>query len=164
MCRALARPSLECWSSLPPSPGAERRAFGGGTSWSNTDAIEVNPGRAVSGQSNAYMWLDSVRLSNSQTTEHLTLGPGAIGPPLQTTRLRQRTINASTYAVTDRWFHYDQVGSILRETDANGDASDEHHQDAFGNTQGDWEDGLLGGDALGWHHNSKEREGDVGLV
>jgi len=103
------------WVRFERNIEADFEALSGGTSWSNTDAIEVNPGRAVSGQSNAYMWLDSVRFSNSQTTEHLTLGPGAIGQIL-----RQRTINASTYAVTDRWFHYDQVGSVMHESDANG--------------------------------------------
>jgi hypothetical protein len=49
--------------------------------------------------------------------------------------LRNRTINASTGVKTERWFHYDQVGSVISESDASGALEQTHHQDAFGNTQ-----------------------------
>jgi RHS repeat-associated protein len=78
--------------------------------------------------------------------------------------LRNRTINPSTGVATDRWFHYDQVGSVLSESDAAGALEQTHHQDAFGNTQAAWQTGLWGGDRAGWHHNTKELDGDTGLV
>jgi RHS repeat-associated protein len=78
--------------------------------------------------------------------------------------LRNRTINASTGVKTERWFHYDQVGSVISESDASGALEQTHHQDAFGNTQTAWQTGLWGGDRAGWHHNTKELDGDTGLV
>jgi RHS repeat-associated protein len=78
--------------------------------------------------------------------------------------LRNRTIKPSTGVATDRWFHYDQVGSVLSESDAAGALAQTHHQDAFGNTQAAWQTGLWGGDRAGWHHNTKELDGDTGLV
>jgi RHS repeat-associated protein len=78
--------------------------------------------------------------------------------------LRNRTTNPSTGVATDRWFHYDQVGSVLSESDASGAPAQTHHQDAFGNTQAAWQTGLWGGDRAGWHHNTKELDGDTGLV
>lgn len=78
--------------------------------------------------------------------------------------LRNRTINASTGVRSDRWFHYDQVGSVISESDAAGALAQTHHQDAFGNTQAAWQTGLWGGDRAGWHHNTKELDGDTGLV
>jgi RHS repeat-associated protein len=78
--------------------------------------------------------------------------------------LRNRTTNPSTGVATDRWFHYDQVGSVLSESDAAGALAQTHHQDAFGNTQAAWQTGLWGGDRAGWHHNTKELDGDTGLV
>jgi RHS repeat-associated protein len=78
--------------------------------------------------------------------------------------LRNRTTSPSTGVATDRWFHYDQVGSVLSESDAAGALAQTHHQDAFGNTQAAWQTGLWGGDRAGWHHNTKELDGDTGLV
>jgi RHS repeat-associated protein len=78
--------------------------------------------------------------------------------------LRNRTTSPSTGVATDRWFHYDQVGSVIAESDAAGALAQTHHQDAFGNTQAAWQTGLWGGDRAGWHHNTKELDGDTGLV
>jgi RHS repeat-associated protein len=78
--------------------------------------------------------------------------------------LRNRTTSPSTGVATDRWFHYDQVGSVLSESNAAGALTQTHHQDAFGNTQAAWQTGLWGGDRAGWHHNTKELDGDTGLV
>jgi RHS repeat-associated protein len=105
------------------------------------------------------MWIDDLSFSNSLTIEHNTLGVGSIGHIL-----RNRSTSASTCAATDRWFHYDQVGSVMAESDASGALVQTHYQDAFGNSQASWSTGLWGGDKPGWHHNSKEYDGDVGLV
>jgi hypothetical protein len=105
------------------------------------------------------MWIDDLSFSNSLTVEHNTLGGGVIGHIL-----RNRSTNASTYAATDRWFHYDQVGSVMSESDATGALAQIHCQDAFGNSQASWSTGLWGGDKPGWHHNTKEYDGDIGLV
>ncbi len=105
------------------------------------------------------MWIDDLSFSNSLTIEHNTLGGGVIGHIL-----RNRSTNASTYAATDRWFHYDQVGSVMSESDATGALAQTHYQDAFGNSQASWSTGLWGGDKTGWHHNTKEHDGDIGLV
>jgi RHS repeat-associated protein len=62
------------------------------------------------------------------------------------------------------WLHYDQVGSVLSESDADGDLVATHYQDAFGVRQADWETGLPGGTREGWAHNTKEIDGDTGLM
>jgi RHS repeat-associated protein len=105
------------------------------------------------------MWIDDLSFSNSLTVEHNTLGGGSIGHIL-----RNRSTSASTYAATDRWFHYDQVGSVMAESDAAGTLAQTHYQDAFGNSQATWSTGLWGGDKPGWHHNTKAYDGDIGLV
>ncbi len=57
-----------------------------------------------------------------------TLGPGVVGH-----LLHARTISPVTFVAVDRWFAYDQVGSILAETDADGELAATHHADAWGN-------------------------------
>ena len=111
------------------------------------------------GATSPKLWIDDVSFSNSLTVEHNTLGGGSISHIL-----RNRSTNASTYAATDRWFHYDQVGSVMSESDAAGVLAQAHYQDAFGNTQASWSTGLWGGDKEGWHHNSKEFDNECALV
>jgi RHS repeat-associated protein len=109
---------------------------------------------------NAYtedLLLDDVRFSNAVTVEHNTLGPGVIGHVL-----RHTTTDPATYARAHRWFHFDQVGSVLAATDASGAVALRHDQDAFGNTLSSWQTGLVGGHRPGWHHNTKEFDGDLG--
>ncbi len=105
------------------------------------------------------MWIDDLSFSNSLTVEHNTLGGGVIGHIL-----RNRSTNTSTYAATDRWFHYDQAGGVMSESDATGALAQTHYQDAFGNSQASWSTGLWGGDRPGWHLGTKEYDGDIGLV
>jgi RHS repeat-associated protein len=100
-----------------------------------------------------------MHFSNTVTVEQNVLGAGVVGHIL-----RNRSINKLTGATADRWFHYDQVGSVISESDASGLMAQAHHQDAFGNTQAAWNTGLWGGDKPGWHHNTKEYDGDTGLV
>ncbi|MDX2176852.1 MAG: RHS repeat-associated core domain-containing protein [Candidatus Sumerlaeia bacterium] len=100
-----------------------------------------------------------MRFTNAMTTEHLTLGPGVIGHIW-----RQRSTDVATYAATDRWFHYDQVGSVLSESGSAGTLAQRHEQDAFGNTVASWQSYTWGGGQPGWHHNSKEYDGELGLV
>ncbi|MBI5155588.1 hypothetical protein HZA57_10165 [Candidatus Poribacteria bacterium] len=73
----------------------------GGPAWTDVDGVCIRVG-------NSNYRVDEIRLSNSMTLEHNTLAPGVIGHIA-----RHRTINSSTYAVTDRYFHYDQVGSVV---------------------------------------------------
>lgn len=105
------------------------------------------------------MLAGELSFSNSITIQRNTLGPGAVGHIL-----RSRTISPTTYTATDRWFAYDQVGSVLAETDANGDVAAVHHSDAWGNRLGDWETGVWGGQRSGWAHNTKEIDGLTDLT
>ncbi|MDX2175031.1 MAG: hypothetical protein SF028_01025 [Candidatus Sumerlaeia bacterium] len=114
---------------------------------------------AAYGSSSQHLYIDDVRFTNAMTTEHLTLGPGVIGHIW-----RQRSTDIATYAATDRWFHYDQVGSVLSESSSAGTLAQRHEQDAFGNTVANWQSYTWGGDQAGWHHNSKEYDGELGLV
>jgi len=77
--------------------------------------------------------------------------------------LRQRTIRTSTYAATDRWFHYDRVGSVLSVSDGDGDLAVTHQQDAFGNVIASWSGGEWESDAGGWHQHTLARDADVEL-
>jgi len=84
--------------------------------------------------------------------------------PVVTQRDRQPTRRALG---RDRWFHYDQVSSVIARTGgASGSSALQEtiHQDAFGNTQASWSTGLWGGAREGWHHNAKDYDGDSGLV
>lgn len=121
------------------------------------------PGKSISIVKGASGWgtfsMDDLRFSNSLTAEHNVLAGGVVGHIL-----RNRVTNPISYAPTDRWFHYDQVGSVIAESDASGALVQTHHQDAFGNTQVAWNTGLWGGDRPGWHHNTKELDGETGLV
>ena len=78
--------------------------------------------------------------------------------------LRTRSTNPTSYVQTDTYFHFDQVGLVMAETNAAGALSQTHHQEAFGQTLASWQTGLVGGDRAGLHHNTKEFDGDVGLV
>lgn len=102
--------------------------------------------------------VDDVRFSNSMTVENNTLGLDVVGHILH-----NRQIDPSTYASTDRWFNYDQVGSVISEGNNLGDITQLHQQDAFGNTQSGWSAGLWGGDEAGWHHNSTAFDPEVSL-
>ena len=124
----------------------------------------LTPGVTYTSTTNMYasgqaFRIDDLRFSNCLTVEHNVFGGGVVGHIL-----RNRTTNASTGVATDRWFHCDQVGSVISESDAAGVLAQTHHQDAFGNTQAAWQTGLWGGDKPGWHHNTKEYDGDTGLV
>jgi RHS repeat-associated protein len=122
------------------------------------------PGVTFTSTNSVSVWssgcrLDDMHFSNNVTVEQNVLGTGVVGHIL-----RNRSINKLTGATADRWFHYDQVGSVISESDASGLLAQTHHQDAFGNTQAAWNTGLWGGDKPGWHHNTKEYDGDTGLV
>jgi RHS repeat-associated protein len=99
------------------------------------------------------------RSSNSITVEHNTLGGGAIGHIV-----RNRTVAPDSAVFEDKWFHYDQVGSVLSESDKDGQLAVMHYQDAFGVRQADWETGIPGGVREGWAHNTKELDPDTGLM
>jgi RHS repeat-associated protein len=79
-------------------------------------------------------------------------------------RVSNRRVEHDTAVLTDTWFHYDQVGSVLSESDASGNLVATHYQDAFGVRQADWETGLPGGVGEGWAHNTKELDGGTGLM
>jgi RHS repeat-associated protein len=106
---------------------------------------------------------DDMRFSNSLTVEHNVLGPGSIGH-----LLRNSTFSTTTHARTDSWFHYDQVGSVVaRSDDAASPALTNLYSDAWGNrmssyTTGEWTSTWASRD--GWGHNTKEYDGDAGLV
>src|SRR5690606_29632716 len=105
------------------------------------------------------MQIKDIKFSNSITVEHNTLGGGAIGHIV-----RNRQVASDTAVLTDTWFHYDQVGSVLSESDKDGQLVATHYQDAFGVRQADWETGLPGGTREGWAHNTKEIDGGTGLM
>ena len=98
---------------------------------------------------------------NSRTIEHNTLSGGSIA--------RSRSINISGIkpVATDKWLHYDQVGSVMLATNASAAVADTRHADAFGNemaswTSGAWTDSLA--ERSGRGHNTKELDSDTGLV
>ncbi len=72
-------------------------------------------------------------------------------------------IDNSTYAATDSWFHYDQVGSVMDVTVSSADDT-QLYQDAWGNPMPDWTSGHWQTGVDRWGHNSKEVDGDTGLV
>lgn len=109
--------------------------------------------------SEGHMWLDDLSFSNSMTVEKNILGGGSVAQIL-----RNRITNPSDYTLLDRWFHYDQVGSVIAESDSSGANVETHHQNGFGNTLLAWETGIAGGDSNGWHHNTKEYDMDTHLV
>ena len=84
--------------------------------------------------------------------------------PVVTQRDRQPTRRALG---KDRWFHYDQVGSVMLATNASAAVADTRHADAFGNemaswTSGAWTDSLA--ERSGRGHNTKKLDSDTGLV
>jgi len=120
------------------------------TQWPGESLVRVLGCAVWTGNASYPLYVDDVSFSNSMTTEHNVIGPGVIGHIL-----RNRTTDIATYAATDRWFHYNQVGSVMCETDDNGALAQTHHFDAFGNSLDIWQNGLIGGDRPGWHHNTK---------
>jgi len=143
------------WARFERNIEADWEGVATGVAWQNTDGVAVKPTSTLSYD----FWFDDVRLGNAMTVEHNTLGWGGIAHIL-----RHTEFDTSTGVRTDRWFHYDQVGSVLSESDATGALAQRHDQEAFGNTLASWQTGLIGGDRPGWHHNTKEWDGDVGLV
>jgi hypothetical protein len=72
---------------------------------------------------------------------------------------RSRSINISGIkpVATDKWLHYDQVGSVMLATNASAAVADTRHADAFGNemsswSAGAWTDSLA--ERTGWGHNT----------
>jgi len=129
------------------------------TQWPSENLVRVLGCAVWTGNASYPLYVDDLSFSNSMTAEHNVLGPGVIGHIL-----RNRSTNAATYAATDRWFHFDQVGSVSTESDNTGALAQTHWQDAFGNTLSGWQTATWGGDRPGWHHNSKEYDGDSQLV
>jgi len=129
------------------------------TEWPSENLVRVLGCAAWTGNASYPLYMDDLSFSNSMTTEHNVMGPGVIGHIL-----RNRTTDVATYAATDRWFHYNQVGSVMCETDDTGALAQTHWQDAFGNTLSGWQTATWGGDRPGWHHNTKEFDDDIGLV
>jgi len=126
--------------------------------WPGEALVEVR-GLTLAAYTSSPLLVDDLRFSNAMTTEHVVIAPGSVGHIA-----RQRATNPGTYAHTDRYFHYDQVGSVLCETDSAGALAQTHHQDAFGNTLASWSTGYLGGDTGGFHHNTKEYDVNVEML
>jgi len=141
----------EDWVRFERNVEADFEAYaGGGATWTNTDGLYISWPKSLLSYA---FYVDDLRLSDSLTVEHNTLGPGVIGHIL-----RHTTWDATTLAKTDRWFHYDQVGSVLNESDAAGDDVTRHEQDAFGNVMLTWSGGLWDGGASGWGFQTKKGE------
>jgi RHS repeat-associated protein len=106
-------------------------------------------------------YLDDLRFSNSITVEKNVLAGGSIGHIV-----RNRTVDQATCAATDKWFHYDQAGSVMAVSNASGALLTRIQQDAFGNVLADWMTGQWADNdaSVGWHHNTKEFSGDTGLT
>jgi len=137
------------WMRFERNTEADYEAHAGGASWSDTDGLGFVFGNA---EQSHIVYVDDIRLSDSLTVEHNTLGPGVIGHIM-----RNRTWDAGTLARTDRWFHYDQVGTVISTTDADGAAADMNWFDAFGNRLEDWETGLVASGG-GWGLHTKSRD------
>jgi RHS repeat-associated protein len=130
------------------------------------DIFTFWPGKTiakVTGCSVGNVSLDDMRFSNSLTVEHNVVGPGVIGQIL-----RHCTINPVGYARTDNWFHYDHVGSVVAESSSSTIPSITRiYSDAWGNrmsnwTTGEWTSTWASRD--GWGHNTKNYDGDSGLI
>jgi len=138
------------WTRFERNIEEDFEAVSSGT-WTNTDRLSIKiPGTYGPGDT----WLDDIRLSNSLTSEHNTIGPGAIAHIL-----RHRKINPTTHAVTDRWFHYDQVGSVMNESNSAGTLQTTLHQDAFRNVQSSWDTGLWDAGLCGWNSSRTSFDG-----
>ncbi len=147
----------EEWVRFERNVEADFEAYaGGGATWTDTDGLYIFWPKSLLSYA---FYVDDLRLSDSLTVEHNTLGPGVIGHIL-----RHTTWDATTLAKSDRWFRYDQVGSVMCESDSGGALVDTHFHEAFGNTLAAWTTGLIGGDRAGRHHNTKEFDSDIGLV
>jgi RHS repeat-associated protein len=143
---------LNSWGRIERDLQVDLSAFWPGKTLSKVTGLSVGTGS-----------FDDIRFSNSMTVEHNVLGPGSISHIL-----RNSTFNTTTHARTDSWFHYDQVGSVVaRSDDAVTPALTNLYADAWGNrmssyTTGEWTSTWASRD--GWGHNTKEYDGDSGLV
>ena len=133
------------WQRFERNIEADWEAYSG-ESWLNTDGILVRPDATLSYDIEFSM----IRLSNSLTAEHNVLGPGVIGHIV-----RNRTVGTLYMNATDKYFHYDQVGSVIAVTASNGALSTRRYADSFGNTVSSLTTGLWG-NTSGWGHNTKE--------
>ncbi len=102
----------------------------------------------------------NLRCSNSITVEH----PPSSRLRRTGTRAAAGTSGPAHCNLDEGGFHYDQVGSVLSESDASGNLSAMHYQDAFGVRQEDWATGVPGGTRDGWAHNTKEPDPGTGLL
>jgi RHS repeat-associated protein len=142
---------IDKWARVERDLQADIDAFWTGKTLSKVTGLDMG---AVS--------LDDVRFSNSLTVEHNVLGPGNIGHIL-----RNCTYNTTTHARTDKWFYYDQVGSVVAYTTSNSTipSLSQIYSDSFGNRLSSWQTGewtstWASRDGLG--HNTKEVDGDTG--
>ncbi|MEQ8822187.1 MAG: hypothetical protein RLY93_18280 [Sumerlaeia bacterium] len=142
-------PSCRPHKPPPRDVAADFEAYSSET-WVDTDGLVVRP------QSyDPVLYMDDVRLSNAVTVEHNVIGPGSIAHILRN-RVIQPAV-AALPAVTDSWFHYDQVGSVMTVTNPSGAFSREVYKDAFGNVMDNWATGLWANanGQSGWGHNTK---------
>jgi len=125
------------WRRFERNIEADYELYAGGATWTITDGLIIIPDATYGSYD---MNVDDIRLSDSVTVEHNTLGPGVIGHILRNTTWD----DTSSLAREDKWFHYDQVGSVLSVSDGDGDLAVTHQQDAFGNVIGSWSGGEWG--------------------
>jgi len=145
------------WRRFERNIEADYELYAGGATWTNTDGLIIIPDATYGSYD---MNVDDIRLSDSVTVEHNTLGPGVIGHILRNTTWD----DTSSLAREDKWFHYDQVGSVLSVSDDNGDLAETHQQDAFGNVMASWSGGEWDADAHGWHLNSKQNSNSLSYM
>jgi len=123
------------WHRFERNIEADYELYAGGATWTNTDGLIIIPDATYGSYD---MNVDDIRLSDSVTVEHNTLGPGVIGHILRNTTWD----DTSSLAREDKWFHYDHTGSVTSETNTGGVLESTVSQDAFGNQQPSWESGL----------------------
>ncbi|MDK2973486.1 MAG: hypothetical protein PWP23_3241 [Candidatus Sumerlaeota bacterium] len=102
--------------------------------------------------------MDGLSFSNSLTVQRNVLQPGVIGHIVAS-----RDTDTATSAETVRHPHYDQVGTVMGWSNAAGTSFAASHSDTWGNALASWTTGRWAS-ADGWLHNTKETDGDLGLV
>ncbi len=104
---------------------------------------------SVSGQ---WMKIDDLRLTNSLTTVHNSLGGGSIGQIVSA----RRYMSDSSGQPEDVWYSYDVLGNVANLSDATGAKTEEYNQDAFGNVLADVNTGEWAATFTGRHLTAKE--------
>ncbi|MEQ8820121.1 MAG: RHS repeat-associated core domain-containing protein [Sumerlaeia bacterium] len=122
-----------------------------------SDDLGIITGMAIWAGSSTHMYMDDLKFSNSVTVERNVLAGNTVGQIVRTVQTDHS--DPTQVGVSDKYYHYNQVGSVAATTSGTGSVQGFRYADGFGNvlqaSSGSYLNGVWSGNMLGLGHNTK---------